>query len=242
MGQSRHSNPAPVVTPIATKNGSPNATVCHQPSKRRLLYCKRKRSLRAENSPRMFNKSQKDGLPDSAMSCSRAVRNTCVFVRSTRFFDSAMKRSITAAKEWIFFRQQPVRLFEFGFAFDDPGIGSLFAAEGFRLAVDGDAAFLDDDLCGEGFGAVFASSSYYWSAGTFLLSYRICRCCTHVSRRIRSVLSARHTTGARTSRSRQSVQSLVFGYNFNLGSTTPPYHRCQNRSKSAKTGRKSVRR
>jgi hypothetical protein len=47
------------------------------------------------------------------------------------------------------------------FAFDDPGIGSLFAIEGFCFAVDDDAAFLDDDLGGEGPGAVFASSPYY---------------------------------------------------------------------------------
>jgi hypothetical protein len=40
--------------------------------------------------------------------------------------------------------------FELGFAFDDPGIGGLFVIEGFCFAVDDDAAFLDDDLSGEG--------------------------------------------------------------------------------------------
>jgi hypothetical protein len=35
-----------------------------------------------------------------------------------------------------------------------PPIGSLFAIEGFWLAVDDDTAFLDDDLSGEGLGAV----------------------------------------------------------------------------------------
>jgi hypothetical protein len=49
--------------------------------------------------------------------------------------------------------------FELGFAFDDPGIGGLLAVEGLRLAMDGLAAYLDDDLGGKGLGAVFASPS-----------------------------------------------------------------------------------
>jgi hypothetical protein len=50
------------------------------------------------------------------------------------------------------------RSFEFGLAFYDPGIGSLFAVEGLGLAMHGLAACLDDDLGGERFGAIFPSS------------------------------------------------------------------------------------
>jgi len=44
-------------------------------------------------------------------------------------------------------------------AFDDPGVGGLLAVEGFRLAVNDGAPFLDHDLRGKRLGAVFASPS-----------------------------------------------------------------------------------
>ena len=64
-------------------------------------------------------------------------------------------------KRWVLFVIQPAWALELGFAFDDPGIGSLFAVKSLRLAVDDCAAFLDDDLGDEGFRAVFPSTSYY---------------------------------------------------------------------------------
>src|SRR5208282_4026056 len=81
------------------------------------------------------------------------------------------------SKRWIFLLPKSIRPFELGFAFDDPGIGSLFAIEGFRLAVEDDTAFLDDNLGGEGLGAVFARSSYYRahrSAGIILMLNGFC--------------------------------------------------------------------
>jgi hypothetical protein len=44
---------------------------------------------------------------------------------------------------------------------DDPGIRSLLAIEGLRLAVNGYAILLDDDLRGIGLRVVFASSYSY---------------------------------------------------------------------------------
>jgi hypothetical protein len=39
---------------------------------------------------------------------------------------------------------ESARTLEFGFAFDDPGIGGRLAVKSFRLAMDNDPSFLDD--------------------------------------------------------------------------------------------------
>lgn len=52
----------------------------------------------------------------------------------------------------------------------DPRVGGPFADKGPSLAVDDCAGFLNDDLCREGFGAVFASPSNY---RTHRLSYPV---------------------------------------------------------------------
>ncbi|MGA7668496.1 MAG: hypothetical protein WBW13_27245, partial [Pseudolabrys sp.] len=69
-------------------------------------------------------------------------------------------------QRWIFPAFQPTRLFEFGFALDDPGICRLFAVERFGLTVDDCTAFFYDDLGRKSLGAVFASPSYNRSHGT----------------------------------------------------------------------------
>jgi len=61
----------------------------------------------------------------------------------------------------VFFALEAARAFELGFAFDDPGVGGGFAVKGLRLAVDDDAALLDDDLGGESLRTVFARASNY---------------------------------------------------------------------------------
>jgi hypothetical protein len=145
------------------------------------------------------------------------------------------------SKRWIFLLPKSMRPFELGFAFDDPGIGSLFAIDGFCFAVDDDAVFLDHDLGGEGLGAVFASSSYYRAhrgVGIILMSNGFC--C--LSCRYRSAQSVRRTSGRFLSYfvglsdpvgpvGSQSVQSRLFGTTFSAKSTTPSFHRGQNRSK-----------
>ena len=69
---------------------------------------------------------------------------------------------------------------ELTLALNDPGIGRLFAVKCLSLAVDDRAAFLDDDLGGEGLGAVLACPSYYRAhlradLVLVVLSYRIRR-------------------------------------------------------------------
>jgi hypothetical protein len=69
----------------------------------------------------------------------------------------------------------------------DPDIGSLFAVKCLRLAVDDHTTFLDDDLGGEGLGAVLASSPYYRAhpltdlvlVVLVVLSYRV-RCVSYL--------------------------------------------------------------
>src|SRR6266566_4368661 len=61
----------------------------------------------------------------------------------------------------IFFLFERARTLELGFAFNDPDVGGRPAVESLGFAMNDRAAFLDEDLGSEGFGAVFASPSNY---------------------------------------------------------------------------------